>query len=251
MTLGTKKLSAKIIGNSHHERVITYGIDNKADVHAKNIELTAENTKFVVCYQNEEVAVSWNIIGRFNIYNFLGAVAAGITKGFDFKQICDTLSTFKGIPGRLEAIHNNKGINIYVDYAHTDDAIKNALECLQEIKKKKIIIVFGCGGNRDQSKRPKMAQVAERLSDLAIVTSDNPRNENISDICHDIVQGFTDPGKYFVETDRKKAIGMAIKQAEPGDIVLIAGKGHETYQTFAHQTIEFDDRIVATTLCNL
>ena len=239
----------KILGNSKHEQLISYGINQKADLKAKNISLNSEGTSFTICYKGKEIPVSWKLIGRFNIYNFLATAAVGLTLDIDLKKICSLLSSFKGVPGRLESIPNNRGLNIYVDYAHTDDAIKNALECLQELKKKKIIIVFGCGGNRDQLKRPKMAEVAEKLSDFAIVTSDNPRNENISDICHDIVKGFTDPNKYFVETDRKKAIEKAIHQAEPDDIVLIAGKGHEPYQIFAHQTIEFDDRIVAATLC--
>jgi len=152
------------------------------------------------------------------------------------------------VPGRLELVPNPLDLKIYVDFAHTDDALMNVLECLQEIKKRRIITVFGCGGDRDRTKRPKMAQVCEEYSDVSIVTSDNPRSEDPSAIVKEIIQGFC-KNNYIVELDRRNAIQKAIDLAEPDDLILIAGKGHEAYQVFAHKTIEFDDRKVAAQIC--
>lgn len=140
-------------------------------------------------------------------------------------------------------------MKIYVDFAHSDDALTNVLECLQEIRKGRIITVFGCGGDRDKFKRPRMAQACEELSDISIVTSDNPRSEDPVQIANDIIHGFRKKENYLIELDRREAIRKAIEMARPDDIVLIAGKGHEPYQIFAHKTIEFDDAKVARQLC--
>jgi len=148
------------------------------------------------------------------------------------------------VPGRLEFIKNNLGILVVVDYAHTDDALKKTLHCLKEINPKKLITVFGCGGDRDRGKRSKMGAASEKYSDFIVVTNDNPRTEEPDAIINDIIEGMTSE-KFIVEKDRKNAIAIAIKKAEQGDIVLIAGKGHETYQEIDRTYHHFDDREVA------
>jgi len=149
----------------------------------------------------------------------------------------------------LEVVPNPLGLKIYVDFAHSDDALLNVLECLQEFKTGRIIVVFGCGGNRDATKRPKMARVCEEHADVVILTSDNPRNEDPVEIAKQAIKGFVRPNDHIVELDRSAAIEKAIELAAPEDIILIAGKGHEPYQIFAHKTIEFDDRKVALQHC--
>lgn len=176
-------------------------------------------------------------------------MGVGLVRGYTLEEILPVLSSFGKVPGRLERVPNAKGLNIFVDYAHTDDALSNVLTTLQEMKQGRLITVFGCGGNRDQAKRPKMGAVAEQLSDLAIITSDNPRNEEPEEIIRNILVGLKHPGQALVIVDREEAISRAVQMAKPEDIVLIAGKGHETYQIFSHQTIDFDDRTVAQTAC--
>lgn len=240
-----------ILANSKHKKLITYAVNNpQANLTVTNIQLSKKQTSFTLCFQEQQVPVTWSLIGRFNIYNFLAATATGISQGIEVSEICQILSSFKSVPGRLEKVNNDLHLNIYVDYAHTDDALEKVLTCLNEIKTKRIITVFGCGGDRDRSKRPKMAQVAGRLSDIVIVTTDNPRSENPETICQEITTGFSKDDTYKVVIDRYNAITTAITEAQQEDIILIAGKGHETYQILAHQTIEFDDRKAASEVCN-
>src|SRR5262249_52682945 len=148
-------------------------------------------------------------------------------------------------PGRLESIENPLGLQIYVDYAHKPEALRNVLETLKELTRGRIITVFGCGGDRDKDKRALMAEVSEALSDVTIVTSDNPRSEDPRSIIKDVISGFKKINSHHVEVDRKKAINMAILEAKPQDVILIAGKGHEAQQVFASHSIDFDDRLVA------
>lgn len=229
--------------------IITYGLSNSADLSAKEIHLTPTGTSLTLCYHGENVPLRWPLIGRFNAYNCLAAAAVGISRNIPLQTIAEIMASAPSVPGRLEPVPNDLGLKIYVDFAHSDDALANVLECLQELKTGRIITVFGCGGDRDISKRPKMAQVCEQLSDLVIVTSDNPRTENPAEIARQITQGFSRKDSHLVELDRHKAIERAIEAAAPEDIVLIAGKGHEAYQIFAHKTIEFDDRKVASQIC--
>lgn len=229
--------------------VITYGLSHNADLNAKNIHLTPTGTSLTLCYQGQEVPLQWPLVGRFNAYNCLAATAVGLSRGLPLEKIADIMASAPSVSGRLEAVPNPLGLKIYVDFAHSDDALMNVLECLQELKTGRIITVFGCGGDRDTAKRPKMAHVCEELADLVIVTSDNPRTENPAEIARQIAKGFSRPDNHLIELDRRKAIAMAIDAATPDDIVLIAGKGHETYQIFAHKTIEFDDRKVAAEIC--
>lgn len=229
--------------------VITYGVGNSATLRASDLQFTSKASRFKLHYQDEIIDCQSCFIGRHNVYNYMAAAAVGIVRKIPLKLIAECLATIPAVSGRLERIPNDLEIQIFVDFAHTDDALKNVFECLQEVKTGSIITVFGCGGERDKVKRPKMAAVSEQFSDVTIVTSDNPRNEDPETIAREIMTGFTNKEKYMVELDRKQAIKMAIKQAKKGDIILIAGKGHEPYQIFAHKTIEFDDRIVAAELC--
>jgi UDP-N-acetylmuramoyl-L-alanyl-D-glutamate--2,6-diaminopimelate ligase len=224
---------------------ISYGFGLGADLRASNLEMTAQAMRFVVHYQNKQIECSSPLIGRFNVYNLLAAIGVGLSYRLSLEAIVQRLSSFQNVRGRLERVPNGRDLNIFVDYSHTDDSLKNALETLRECCKGKLITVFGCGGDRDRTKRPKMGAVAARLSDFSIVTSDNPRSEEPEAIIRDILPGFKECRNFMVEADRKAAIQRAIDMATPEDIVLIAGKGHENYQIFSHQTIHFDDREVA------
>lgn len=230
-------------------RVLTYGLTPEADVHPNNLVLTADGARFHLHYQDQSADFTLPLAGRFNVYNALAAIALCADKGIPLEIIAQHLSTFSAVPGRLQRVNNALGIDIFVDFAHTHDALENTLSCLQELKKGRIITVFGCGGDRDRGKRPMMAQVSERLSDLTIVTSDNPRSEAPEAICAEIAAGFSPTARYQIEVDRRTAIARAIAEAQAGDIVVIAGKGHEACQIFAHLTIPFSDPLVAAECC--
>ena len=226
---------------------LTYGIVEEADLTATDIRFALDRTQFSLNYQGKKAPLSSPLIGRFNIYNCLAAASVGLSMGLPLSDIAEALAEAPHISGRLEQVPNPLGLKIYVDFAHSDEALLNVLECLKEFKTGRIITVFGCGGNRDASKRPKMAQVCEELSDLVIVTTDNPRNEDPAEIVKQIFKGFSKPERHQIEFDRSAAIKQAVEEATEDDIVLIAGKGHEPYQIFSHHTIEFDDRKVALT----
>lgn len=230
-------------------KLLTYGIENSADLRASNIHMEGKGNHFDVTFGGKTVTFFSPLVGRFNIYNCLAAIAVGMIRGESLETLSQLLPTFPSVAGRLEPVPNNLDIKIYVDFAHSDDALVNVLQCLREFKKGRLITVFGCGGDRDRTKRPKMAQAAEEGSDICIVTSDNPRSENPEAICQEIVAGFKNPKNHLVEPDRYAAIEKAIVLAEPGDMILIAGKGHEKYQIFAHKTIEFDDSKIAAQIC--
>lgn len=226
-------------------QILTYGLHSPSDLTAEDVCLLPTGTSMTLCYRGSRVPLQWSLTGRFNVYNCLAAAAVGLSRGHSLQRIAEILSLAPFVRGRLETVPNPLELKIYVDFAHSDDALNNVLECLHEFKTGRIITVFGCGGNRDVTKRPKMAQVAEKWSDIVIVTSDNPRNEDPMAIVRDIVVGFTKSDFPIIELDRYTAIKKAIDLAAQEDIILIAGKGHEVYQIFAHHTIEFDDRKVA------
>jgi UDP-N-acetylmuramoyl-L-alanyl-D-glutamate--2,6-diaminopimelate ligase len=231
--------------------IFTYGIKNEADLKASEINLSGEGTHLKITYQGKTVNCYWPLIGRFNVYNCLGAIAVLLVHGISLDRIAERMKTIPAVKGRLEPVPNELGLKIYVDFAHSDDALANVLETLKELKKNgHIITVFGCGGNRDRTKRAKMAEASERYSTFTIVTSDNPRCEDPEAICQEIAYGFNKKGSYEIEVDRRSAIQKAIEMATPEDIVLIAGRGHETYQIFAHKTIEFDDCKIASEICS-
>ena len=184
------------------------------------------------------------LIGLFNVYNTLGALAAASACGIELRASVAALATAPQVPGRLERVPSRRNFQVFVDYAHTDDALRNVLRTLRELNPSRLITVFGCGGDRDRAKRPLMAAAAEELSDWAVLTSDNPRRENPEDILRDVEAGMRGTGFERI-ADREAAIRLAIDMAGPGDIVLIAGKGHENYQEFADRKIPFDDVLVA------
>jgi UDP-N-acetylmuramoyl-L-alanyl-D-glutamate--2,6-diaminopimelate ligase len=190
------------------------------------------------------------LIGSFNLSNILAATCAALSLDVPLSAVTDAVREFSGVPGRLERISDPKGTHIFVDYAHTPDALKNVLKALRELDPKRILTVFGCGGDRDKTKRPIMGREVARLSDLAFVTSDNPRTEDPNQIIQEILPGIEEGGMSrgkdcIVEPDRRKAIESAIGSARPGDVVLIAGKGHEDYQIIGTTKTHFDDREVA------
>lgn len=229
--------------------ILTYGIDIKADLMAKKLHLTPSGVEFTVEYLGKVSTLRSPLIGKFNVYNLLAAIGAGLCKGFSLEKVTKALESFSQVSGRLERVSNHKKLNIFVDYAHKPDALEKVLETLREFKQGKLICLFGCGGNRDSGKRPKMGAIAEKLADEVIVTSDNPRNEDPLAIIEQILRGIEKPSHVLVEPDRRLAIQKAIGKMKEHDILLIAGKGHETYQILLNQKIHFDDREVAKEFC--
>ncbi|HEY3320556.1 MAG TPA: UDP-N-acetylmuramoyl-L-alanyl-D-glutamate--2,6-diaminopimelate ligase [Planctomycetota bacterium] len=189
--------------------------------------------------------VTWGLVGAHNVQNCLGAVAAVVEMGVPFDSVIQALKTFAGVPGRLEPVGDTPELRapfrVLVDYAHTDDALRSVMRALKELRPSRLITVFGCGGDRDRTKRPKMAKAVEEMADLGIITSDNPRTEQPEAIISEIWQGIKQQQKFIVEADRAKAIDMAIREAREGDVVLIAGKGHENYQIFGTEKRHFSD----------
>lgn len=222
--------------------VVTYGFDDRAMVCATSATVEADGTTFNVVSPWGEARVQLHLLGRFNIHNALAALAVGGLCGIDLKSIVRTLEHIRSIPGRLELVRNRKGRKIFVDYAHTDDALMNVLTTLREICRERLILVFGCGGNRDDGKREKMGRVASELADYSYITSDNPRDEEPGAIVAQIMKGYDSQEKFEVVLDRRKAIEKAVREMGRRDVLLIAGKGHETYQESKGTIIPFDDR---------
>jgi len=221
--------------------VWTYGIKNKADFTAENITLNFDETTFDLVTPIGKISIKTRLIGRHNIYNILSVAAVGVGERIPLDLIKNGLESLTVVPGRLERIHGGQNFHVFVDYAHTEDALDNVLSSIRAVKKTRIITVFGCGGDRDKTKRPKMAAVVERLSDFAIVTNDNPRTEDPEAIAKDILGGFKNKN-YKVILDREEAIKESLHSAKSGEVVLIAGKGHEDYQIFKDKTVSFDER---------
>lgn len=226
---------------------MTYGVQKQAELRAVKLELSATGSRFVVETPGRKFACRIPLIGRHNVYNALAAIGAALALDVSVPQIQAALNAMPQIPGRLEPVHAGQKFGVYVDYAHTDDALQNVLTTLREIAQGRVLVAFGCGGARDTEKRPKMGRVAARLADYTILTSDNPRRESASDICAQIESGYRSvrPDACHVELDRRRAIDQILRMAKPGDLVLIAGKGHETYQEFADTVVPFDDRLLA------
>jgi UDP-N-acetylmuramoyl-L-alanyl-D-glutamate--2,6-diaminopimelate ligase len=225
-------------------KIKTYGTKSTADYFASSIKLSATGTDFVLFYPSGEISISTPLVGLHNVYNILSAIAVTHENGLNIEQIKKGLENLKNVPGRLDSVANNKGFAVLVDYAHTDDALANVLQSLRKVVKGKIITVFGCGGDRDKTKRPRMGRVASELSDFSIITSDNPRSEEPEQIAQEVEAGCINKN-YKIILDREEAIKEAMNMAHPGDCILIAGKGHEDYQIFKDKTIHFDDKEVA------
>jgi UDP-N-acetylmuramoyl-L-alanyl-D-glutamate--2,6-diaminopimelate ligase len=247
---------AHAIAAQTRARIWWFAVDEPADITAHVESMTVDGARFMLEHAGRKARVVTPLLGAYNIANHLAAAGLCLAAGFDLDKVAAGLSSLKTIPGRLEKVGGDE-FSVLVDFAHTDDALHNVLTTLKPLCKGRLIVVFGCGGDRDKTKRPRMAKVAQHLADVAIVTSDNPRTEDPNAIIADIVAGFDgEPlasratsdkrrATVAVEPDRKKAIQRAIAQAKPNDVVLIAGKGHETYQIIGTEKIHFSDQEVA------
>lgn len=224
-------------------RVISYGIESGADLEARELQFDREGVSFKLFWQGQSYPVKLRLPGRYNVHNALAALGSALALELPLVASLEALGAIPGVPGRLERVSpDGHPFAVYVDYAHTPDSLENALRAVRQFTTGLVKLVFGCGGDRDKGKRPLMAAVAEALADGVIITSDNPRSEAPAEIINEIVAGLKQPGRAHVEPDRRTAIAMAIDWASPGDVVLIAGKGHENYQIIGSQTLHLDDR---------
>jgi UDP-N-acetylmuramoyl-L-alanyl-D-glutamate--2,6-diaminopimelate ligase len=235
---------------------ITYGIQSDADVKAFNVDLRLDGTSFDVFCNGKIFPINTPLVGRFNVYNTLAAISAAIALKIEIPILQSALSSVPPVRGRFERISTQKGFTVIIDYAHTPDALEKCLNAIHDLKQQnkpesgRIITVFGAGGNRDKTKRPKMGKIASDLSDVVIITSDNPRTEDPYQIIMEVTAGIKERTEYIQEIDRKRAIEKAINLARPGDVILLAGKGHEGYQIIGTEKIHFSDREVVTSLLN-
>lgn len=238
--------SGKVIEAAKGE-VVTFGVESDADLTASNIEVTDRSVAFDMNWRGAAVPVKLSIGGYFNVYNALSAAAAALALGVDMDTILRGLSAARRVPGRFESVDCGQDFGVIVDYAHTPDELENVLRTAKGLTKGQLITVFGCGGDRDRGKRPIMGGIGAELADLVVITSDNPRTEDPEFIVSEVLVGISDEDKarITVQVDRKEGIRKAISLAKAGDLVVIAGKGHEDYQIFADRTIHFDDREVA------
>ena len=227
-------------------QVATYGL-GAASHRAEDVEMSLGRTRFTIVYEGRRLPVEINLVGEHNVYNALGAASAALALGMDAEGVRAGLKNLSCVPGRLEPVDAGQDFHVFVDYAHTDSALETVLAYLTKLPHRKLITVVGCGGDRDRSKRGPMGSAACRTSDQVIITSDNPRSEDPLSIISDIEEGLKTAGhkNYKIEADRSRAIGDAIAMAGAGDVVLIAGKGHENYQILKDRTIHFDDRETA------
>jgi UDP-N-acetylmuramoyl-L-alanyl-D-glutamate--2,6-diaminopimelate ligase len=223
-------------------KIVTYGIDSAAMVRALDLEYAVTHTSFTVSMPKTRLKISTSLIGRHNIYNILSAIAWAQAEGIALHSIKSAVEKFRLVPGRLERVACDNGFSVFVDYAHTEDALKNIIRSLRDLCDRRIIVVFGCGGERDRTKRPKMGRVVSEMSDYAIITNDNPRSEDPLEIIEDIKKGIK-KDNFCVIPERMDAIRRSLALAAKGDIVLVAGKGHEDYQILKEKTLSFDDRI--------
>jgi UDP-N-acetylmuramoyl-L-alanyl-D-glutamate--2,6-diaminopimelate ligase len=226
------------------KKTVTYGLESDAEITTKKFQLTFNGLAFAAQTPHGKVQVASPLVGRINVYNILAAIGAAQALGLSTEIIEAGIRSLESVSGRFQRIDLGQPFFVVVDYAHTDDALENLIRTARELNPKgRIITLFGCGGGKDRTKRPVMGEVTGRLSDLTILSSDNPRDEDPLKIISDIIVGLQKTaGKYLIEPDREKAIGVAMDEARAGDIVLLAGKGHENYQILADRTLEFDDR---------
>jgi UDP-N-acetylmuramoyl-L-alanyl-D-glutamate--2,6-diaminopimelate ligase len=229
------------------QRVVTFSQRGEADLRAADIQVSLiKGTSFTLIAPAGEKQVTSPLVGRPHVYNMLSATAAALELGISLDSIIDGLSKCVGAPGRFERVADTGNFAVVVDYAHTDDALLNTLKTARDLTEGRIITVFGCGGDRDRSKRRPMGRAVGENSDLAIVTSDNPRTEDPLKIIDEIEGGVKETGcEYSIVSDRRDAIYRAVAVARPNDVVIIAGKGHETYQIVGNEKFHFDDREVA------
>ena len=231
---------------NEQSHVLWYGLSGDAPLHAENIRTGFEGLRFDLCYEGARQPIESALAGKINVLNILAATGAALSYGIDFETIARGVAACRAVPGRFERIDCGQRFLVAVDYAHTDDALRNVIQVAREMTRGRVITLFGCGGDRDRAKRPLMGMAAGELSDFVVLTSDNPRSEDPLDIINDALVGlrrFDTP--HVAEPDRAKAIRRALVEARDGDVVLIAGKGHEPYQVLKDRTIHFDDRETA------
>jgi UDP-N-acetylmuramoyl-L-alanyl-D-glutamate--2,6-diaminopimelate ligase len=236
--------SAEFMIETAGAHVVTYGIEKEADFRATDIQLHPTGTRFLLHYPEGTATVNMKLVGKFNVYNVLAAVAAAYVSGMEIHTILQGIQSLTGVAGRFEVVDGGQNFSVIVDYAHTPDSLENVLKTVKQLTDKRIFVVVGCGGDRDKTKRPIMARIACQYADIPVFTSDNPRSEDPMQILRDMEQG-AEGQAYQLIPDRKQAIFWAIEEANQGDVVLIAGKGHETYQIIGDQVLDFDDRQVA------
>jgi UDP-N-acetylmuramoyl-L-alanyl-D-glutamate--2,6-diaminopimelate ligase len=243
--IATKKISYGVLG----------GVSDAADVRAKNVSLSLDGSHFSIAAAGLEISIASPLVGRFNVHNVLGAFAAGRALGISAERLKSAIEVFEPVAGRFERLRSPKGWSAIIDYAHTPDALEKTLHAIHDVlgekRAGKIITVFGCGGNRDAGKRPKMGAIAASLSDVTIVTSDNPRHEDPKTIIDQVLAGIPRGTNVRTEIDRATAITRALDEAGPNDVVLIAGKGHEDYQVIGDKKNHFSDREIVQELIGL
>jgi len=220
----------------------TYSVYGSSDFYAENVCVTVNGCSYDLFFDGKKIPVSLSVTGLFNVYNSLAAISSAIMLGIDAKKAADSVKKFDGVCGRMEKITVNAPFSVYIDFAHTPDGLLNLLISLRSFVKGKIILVFGCGGDRDRSKRPEMGRIAVGYADHVVITSDNPRSEDPKKIIEDIISGIPESNNYTVEADRKNAIKYALSIAKKDDAVILAGKGHEPYQEIKGVKYPFDER---------
>ena len=225
-------------------KVTTFGLGTPADLTARIKEISLEGTDFEILAKGLTIDVKTSLIGEHNVYNILAAASCGLEFDVDSDKIKEGIEAVKAVPGRLERVSEAKDFAVFVDYAHTDDALNSVLSFIRPLAKGRLMVVFGCGGDRDKQKRPRMGAVVEKYADRAWITNDNPRTEDPLEIIEHIKSGIVDMSRFRVEPDRAAAIAAALSSTAKGDVVIIAGKGHETYQKLKDKVIPFDDREV-------
>ena len=230
---------------------IGFGEDKDSHFRARHIHYTSTYTEFELEYPGGVMEIKSPMIGKFNVQNALASLAIGWIEGFELSKMASQLWKFKGSPGRLESVTEGQKFNVFVDYAHTSDALRNILSVLREVTDGRLLLVFGCGGDRDQQKRPAMTSAAQEFCDYVWATADNPRSEPLDSIFNHMKDGVFFPDHIQFVKDRRRAIGLAIENAKPNDCLVIAGKGHETYQEVNNTIVAFDDRTVTRELLKL
>ncbi|MCX5788661.1 MAG: Mur ligase family protein [Elusimicrobia bacterium] len=227
--------------------VVSYGLENEADFRAAGVAGTLQGTHFRLCFGGRERTIGLRLIGEHNVYNALAAAATALTLDIPEQRVIEGLESVQGVPGRLEPVEAGQPFRVLVDYAHTDSALEAVLRTLAKLPRRRLLTVFGCGGDRDATKRGPMGLAATAGSDLVYLTSDNPRTEDPLAILSEIEQAVRSAGRknYKMVPDRQSAIREAIREANEGDVVLIAGKGHETTQILKDRAVHFDDREAA------
>jgi UDP-N-acetylmuramoyl-L-alanyl-D-glutamate--2,6-diaminopimelate ligase len=244
--------TGRVILSEFRGRIYTFSFDDDADIYPQALKYSEKGTQGRLVSPHGSLSLNLNVPGKHNVRNAMAAAGAALIMDIEPIAIVEGLQRFRGVPGRFESIANDREMFIYIDYAHTPDALRAALGSLREISSGRVIVVFGCGGDRDRLKRPEMAHVAVENADLIVVTSDNPRSEDPESIVNEILAGIpggADGDRVFVELDRTAAITAAIKMAKPGDAILVAGKGHESGQIIGDKVIPFDDaKVVAEVL---